>query len=204
MVIGFCDGRPAGAVYSAEAGPLVVIVPSVELPPAIPFTSHIMLWPTARQNAAEKLCVPPKPTLADEGEIVPDAPQVIVTLAVPDLEVSSVLVAATVTVAREGSADGAVYVAVAAPVPAIVPIVELPPAIPFTLQVTPVLVVPKTLAANTCAPPDGTLAVVGETVIEIAMLLSRFTTAEPLICESASLTALIRTFEEDGSTEGAA
>lgn len=95
----------------------------------------------------------------------------IVTLALPDLEVSSALVAATVTVAGEGGADGAVYVAVPAPAPAIMPMVELPPAIPFTLQVTAVLVVPDMLAVNTCAPSDGTFAVVGETVIAIATLL---------------------------------
>ena len=138
------------------------------MPPAIPFTSHVMLWPAARQNAAEKLCVSLNATFAEEGEIALEAPHVIVTLALPDLEVSSALVAATVTVAGEGGADGAVYVAVAAPVPAIVPIVELPPAIPFTLQLTPLFVVPETLAVNTCAPPDGTLAVEGETVIAIA------------------------------------
>jgi hypothetical protein len=101
-----------------------------------------------------------------------EAPHVIVTLALPDLELSSALVAATVTVVGEGGADGAVYVAVAAPVPAIVPIVELPPAIPFTLQLTPPFVVPETLAVKTCAPPDGTLAVAGETVIAIATPLS--------------------------------
>jgi hypothetical protein len=96
-------------------------------------------------------------------------------------------------------AEGAAYVAVA--VPAIVPTVELPPAIPFTLQVTPVLAVPETLAVNTCAPLDGTLAIEGETVI--ATLLSRFTVAEPLICGSASLTPRTRTFAGVGSTEGA-
>lgn len=130
----------------------------------------------------------------------------IVTLALADLEVSSMLAAVTVTVAGDGGADGAVYVAVAVPVPvfAIVPIIELPPAIPFTLQVTPVLIVPETLAVNTCAPPDGTLAVAGESEMLIAMLPSRFTVAEPLICGSASLTALMRIFEEEGSTEGAA
>lgn len=96
----------------------------------------------------------------------------IVTLALPDLEVSSALVAATVTVAGDGGADGAVYVAVAEPVLAIVPIVELPPAIPFTLQVTLVFVVPETLAVNTCAPPDSTLAFGGETVIATATPLS--------------------------------
>jgi hypothetical protein len=122
--------------------------------------------------------------LVEEGEIALEAPQVIVTLALPDFDASSVLVAVTVTVAGEGGADGAVYVAVAAPGPvfAMVPIVELLPAIPFTLQATPVLVVPDTLAVNTCAPPDGTLAVVGETVIAIGALLPRFTVAAPPVC----------------------
>jgi hypothetical protein len=93
---------------------------------------------------------------------------VIVTFALPDLEVSSALVAVTVTEGGDAGAVGAVYVAVAVPVPAIVPIVELPPAIPFTLQLTSAFVVPETLAVNTCAPPDGTLAVEGATVIAIA------------------------------------
>ncbi|HEY6442572.1 MAG TPA: hypothetical protein VIY66_04455 [Candidatus Acidoferrales bacterium] len=95
----------------------------------------------------------------------------IVTLALPDLEVSSALVAATVTAAGDGGADGAVYVAAPVPEFAIVPIVELPPGVPFTLQVTPVLVAPETLAVKICAPSDGTLAVAGETVIAMAALL---------------------------------
>lgn len=47
--------------------------------------------------------------------------------------------------------------------------VELPPEISFTLQVTLVEEpsVPVTLAVNTCAPLVGTLAVVGETVTTI-------------------------------------
>jgi hypothetical protein len=97
-----------------------------------------------------------------------EAPHVIVTPALPDLELSSALVAATVTAAGEGGAEGAVYVAVAAPVPAIVPIVKLPPTTPFTLQLTSASVVPETLAVKTCAPPEGTLAVAGETVIAMA------------------------------------
>lgn len=92
----------------------------------------------------------------------------IVTLAVPDLEISSALVAVTVTVAGDGGAEGAVNVAEVGPAAVIAPIVELPPAIPFTLQVTPVLLVPEKLAVNTCTPLDGTLAVDGKTVIAIA------------------------------------
>jgi hypothetical protein len=113
------------------------------------------------------------------------------------------LVAVTVAVAGEGGAEGAVYVAVAAPALAIVPIVELPPAMPFTLQVTLVLVVPERLAVNTCAPPDGTLAADGETETVMAMLLCRLTTAEALACGSAPLTAMMRTLAGVGNTEGA-
>jgi hypothetical protein len=138
-----------------------------------------MLWPAPRQNAAEKFCVSLNATFAEDGEIALEAPHVIVTPALPDLEVSSALVAATVTAAGEGGADGAVYVAVAAPVPAIVPIVELPPAIPFTLQLTPPFVVPETLAVNTCAPPEGTFAVEGATEIAIATPPPPFPTGIP-------------------------
>lgn len=67
-----------------------------------------MLAPLARQNEAVKGCVWPSPMLADEGEIEFVAEQVIVTLALPDAEVSAVLVAVTVTVAGEGTAAGAV------------------------------------------------------------------------------------------------
>jgi len=202
-VIGFCDGSPAGAVYSAEVEPLAAIVPSAGLPPAIPFTSHVMLCPAARQNAAEKLCVRPNATFTEDGEIALETPHVIVTLAPPDLEVSSALVAVTVTVAGDGGADGAVYVAAPAPVLAIVPIVELPPAIPFTLHVTPdaALPNPEMFAVNTCSPLVGTFAVGGDTVI--ATLSLRLTFAESLADESASLTAVTVTLGGDGTAAGA-
>ena len=44
-----------------------------------------------------------------------------------------------------------------------VPIVELPPAVPFTDQVTEVLVVPETVAEKRNEPPARMLAVEGET-----------------------------------------
>ena len=107
------------------------------------------------QNDAVKGCVWPSPTLAEEGEIKFDAAHVIVTLAAPVFEASATLVAITFTVAGEGGAAGAAYTAVAAPLAAIVPTTESPPAIPFTLQATPFagLPVAEMLAVNTCAPP---------------------------------------------------
>jgi hypothetical protein len=141
--------------------------------------------------------------MADGGEIEFVAAHAMVTLALPDFELSAVLVAVTVTVAGDGVAAGAVYKAVAAPVATIVPTVALPPAIPLTPQVTPAteLPAPVTLAVNTCAPLVGTLAVPGDTVTTIES--SKPTIAEALACESAWLTALTVTFGGDGRFAGA-
>jgi len=85
----------------------------------------------------------------------------------------------------------------------IVPIVALPPAIPFTLQLTAVdgFPVPVTLAVNTCTPLVGTLTVAGETVMAMSSL--RFTVAEALADESAWLTAVTLTLGGDGNAVGA-
>jgi hypothetical protein len=88
--------------------PVAAIVPRVELPLAIPFTSHATLAPAARQNEAVNDCGWPSARVTDEGEIEFVAAQVIVTFALPDAEVSAVLVAVTVTVAGDGTAAGAV------------------------------------------------------------------------------------------------
>jgi hypothetical protein len=71
---------------------------------------------------------------------------VTVTVADADLVVSACETAATVTDAGLGTAEGAVY----SPEVEIVPTVELPPATPFTCQVTAVLEVPVTVAVNCC------------------------------------------------------
>jgi len=64
--------------------------------------------------------------------------------AVPFLVESAELVAAIVTVAGVGAADGALY----NPALEMVPTVELPPETPFTAQVTAVFVVFVTFAVN--------------------------------------------------------
>lgn len=84
------------------------MVPSVELPPGIPFTSQTIAVVAAGQNEAVKFCVKPSPTFAEVGdmEFVPE--QAMVTLALADFEVSATLVTMTVTVGGVGVAEGAV------------------------------------------------------------------------------------------------
>ena len=190
-------------MYCAVVAFVATIVPRDESPPATPSTSHAILAPLARQNDAVKDCVCPSPTLAEGGEIEFVAAHVMVAVALPDFELSAALVAVTVTLAGEGGAGGAVYCAVAEPVARIVPMVEFPPAIPFTLQLTAAdgLPAPETLAVNTCTPLVGMLTVAGETVMAISSL--RLTVAEALADELAWLTAVTVTLGGDGSAAGA-
>src|SRR5579863_3823993 len=144
-----------------------------------------MLEPAGRQNEAVNVCVSPRPTFVERGEIEFVAAQTMVAVALPDFELSATLVAVTVTVAGDGGTGGAVYNAVVGLVVAIVPTVELPPAIPFTFHAKPAagLPVADSLAVNTCAPPVGMFTGFGETVT--AMSSVRVTLAEPLACVSA-------------------
>ena len=83
--------------------------------------------------------------------------EVIVIVAGADCVASATLVAVTVTL-EEGTVAGAVY----RPAEVIVPTVELPAAAPFTLQVTPVLLLPEMVAVNCMVPPVCTVAELGE------------------------------------------
>jgi len=85
-----------------------LIVPTLSLPFAIPFTSQATLAPAARQNEAVNDCGSPSPRLADGGDIEFVAVHVIVTLALPNAPASTVLVAVTVTFGGDGTAAGAV------------------------------------------------------------------------------------------------
>jgi hypothetical protein len=116
---------------------------------------------------------------------------------------SAALVAVTLTLGGAGGADGAVYVAVSAPVLATVPSVAFPPATPFTLHVTRVSGCPDplTLAVNPCAIPVVTVAAVGATFT--ATSLSMPTLAAPLADGAATLVALTVTLAGDGKSPGA-
>ena len=83
------------------------------------------------------------------------------------------------------------------------PSVELPPAIPLTLQVTPGAGLPeaKIAAEKICSPPPGTLAEAGETVTTI--LSVRLTAADALAELSAALTAVTVMLGDRGIVPGA-
>ena len=89
------------------------------------------------------------------------------------------------------------------PVAAIVPAELLPPAIPFTLHVTPVAGLPEPLTAamNTCVLPAGTVAEPGATLT--AMSSCSATLAVALAVESATLVALTLTAPPAGRIAGA-
>ena len=85
-----------------------------------------------------------------------------------------------------------------------VPVAALPPCTPFTCQVTEVLVVPLTAAANCCVPPPVTVADVGEifTATETTGAVI-VTVACPLAVELATLVAATVTDPPDGTVAGA-
>jgi hypothetical protein len=87
--------------------PLGEIVPIVELPLGIPLTSHAMAAPAAEQNDTLNVRVCASETVAAGGEMLFVAEQVMVTLAVADLEGSATLVTVTLTVEGEGGTSGA-------------------------------------------------------------------------------------------------
>jgi hypothetical protein len=138
------DGKAVGAVYIAESAPFDTIVPFVASPPLTPFTLQF----TAVEGFPELLtlavnpCVPPNGRPAASGETPTTMSLVIVTLAESLALASAALVAVTVTFAAAGIVAGAIY----CPVADIVPDCPLPPATPFTLQLTEVFVAPVTLA----------------------------------------------------------
>ncbi|MBK5295267.1 MAG: hypothetical protein JJE04_26770 [Acidobacteriia bacterium] len=97
------------------------------------------------------------------GETDTDTPDTTVADAEADFVGSATLVTAIVTVAGEGKLDGAVY----SPLAEILPLVELPPATPFTAQVTLVLeFVLVTAAVNCFVPATRTEPLVGETPMD--------------------------------------
>jgi len=82
-----------------------------------------------------------------------------------------------------------------------VPTVALPPAIPFTLQVTAVFVVPVTVAVNCCVAPVTTEALVGLTLTVTGS--TTVTEAEADLVGSATLVAVTVTVAGEGTADGA-
>jgi hypothetical protein len=175
----------------------------VELPPGIPLTSHVMEAPVARQNDALKVCVCASETVAAGGEIVFVAEHVMVTLAVADFDGSATLITMTLTVEGDGGTAGATYSAPAGPLGVIVPRIELPPTMPFTLQVTALedAPAPVILAVNACPAPVETVAEVGEIPITIPPV--SVTMADPVAVLSVMLDAVTVMVGGEGIVLGA-
>ena len=175
----------------------------VELPPGIPSTSQVIVAPVARQNDALKVCVCASETVAAGGEMVFVAEHVMVTLAVADFDGSATLVTMTLTVEGDGGTAGATYSAPVAPLGVIVPRIELPPTMPFTLQVTAFEdgPAPVILAVNACPEPVETVAEIGEIPITIPPV--SVTMADPMAVLSVVLDAVTVMVGGEGIALGA-
>lgn len=101
--------------------------------------------------------------------------------------VLTVLTAVTVTLFGVGKVCGATY----SPPELMVPIVEFPPATPFTDQIAVELLVPLAVTLNCCAPAARTLALLGAilscTVVGILPVLSAV--LAPLLLAQATIQA---------------
>ena len=163
-------GSVAGAVNVAESAPVLVIVPRLALPPAIPSTLHVTLSVglPALAIVAVNACVVPRSTVAEVGDMVTATSLVIVTEAEAVEVVSACAIAATVTLEGEGSVCGAVY----SPAGEIVPTCAFPPATALTVQLTAALSLPLTVAANATPLPSSTDALAGviATVISVVFV----------------------------------
>ena len=87
------------------------MVPTVELPPTMPFTLQVTAWLVVRITWAVNCCVLPRGRLRFRGNTVTNTPlggALTVTAAEPDWVGSATLMALTVTLADEGTVVGAV------------------------------------------------------------------------------------------------
>lgn len=115
----------------------------------------------------------------------------------PDLDGSAALIAVTVTVDGDGTAEGAVYSPALLTVPQVA---ALHPA-PCALHVTAVFEFPTTDAFNCSVAPVTTDVLVGVTVTTTTGMM--VTSAEAVLLASAVLVATTLTLAGEGATSGA-
>ena len=115
----------------------------------------------------------------------------------PILDGSAALVAVTVIVDGDGTAEGAVY----SPAPLTVPHAAEPHPAPCTVHVTAVFDVPTTDALNCCVAPVATDVLAGVTVT--ATTGTMVTLADAVLLGSAILVATILTLGGEGAMTGA-
>jgi hypothetical protein len=169
----------------------------VALPPATPFTVQVTAVLAVFVTVALNCCVVLITTVAVVGATATATGSAMVTVAEADLVLSATLVAVTVTLAGAGTAAGAVY----SPAALTVPIVALPPVMPFTLHVTAVLAALLTVALNCCVALVSTVAAVGANVTDTGF--TTVTVAEADAAGSATLVAIIVTVAGTGTVAGA-
>ena len=138
--------EPIGGVFGAVYTPAAEIVPTVALPPRVPFTSQFTVVSVAPVTVPVKVFVfaLPAAKVAEVGETVTVGAAVMVVTALTDKAGSSYDTAVTFPVGGEGTCVGAMYF----PEVSILPTVSFPPGTPFTCQVTIVFVPPETPAWN--------------------------------------------------------
>jgi hypothetical protein len=141
------------------------IVPHAEPEHPVPETLHVtfVLAPLPVLLTMLVICCnAPSSTLAFcAGAVMLTATSLVtVTAAEADDAPFATLVARMLTVTGEGRMAGAVYT----PAALIVPTVEFPPLMPFTLHVTAVFDVPETVAVNGCCAPSNTFTDRGDIV----------------------------------------
>ena len=131
----------AGAVYRPE----LEMVP-IALGPPLLKSVKVQVTPMLLVfcSVAVNCCVPPKVTTGETGETEIATGGMMVTVAEADFVGSATEMAVTVTGLALGSCVGGEY----SPPEVIIPLAELPPAIPFTSQVTAKFVVFVTVARN--------------------------------------------------------
>jgi len=165
-------------VYS----PAVEIVPQAAplqpLPARLHDTAVFVVPVTVAVNC---ICVPAV-TRAVTGETLTATGGATVTTAEPDMAGSATEVAITVTCGEVGTLAGAVY----KPFAVRVPHDDVPQLAPVNCQVTPVMVVPLTLATNCCCRPTETVAFAGDTDTFTSEDEPRITEARAEAVKSAS------------------
>lgn len=166
-------GTLAGAVYKPEAEMDPHAEPEQPVPATVQFTDVFVLPVTVAENC---FC-PPALTWTVDGDTDTDtdAAASISTVAEADFVGSATEVALTVACGGLGTAAGAVY----RPLALIVPHDPATHPTPDTVQVTAVLEVPVTLAANCCFPLFATVTSVGETVTPTVAAVPMVTVALP-------------------------
>jgi hypothetical protein len=187
------------AVDGALYVPDVDIVPTVEFPPTVPLTiqfTDVLLVP---ETAAVNCCDCPACKVALVGETV-TATAVGAVIATAALAVTEGLLTDCAVMLTElvGTDDGALY----SPAEEIVPAPAVPPRTPFTSQFTAPFVVPETVAVNCFDWPACTVALVGDTVTETAVVAVITTAAVAVAVELLTDCAVTLT-EAVGTDEGA-